>query len=192
MVVADALSLVLEADTSNYETNMKKAEQETQDLRKEQDSLAFQNSVTLASFEALTSGLNGIVGGYSKTINAANDLNIVNEKQYESLLRSQKQLELLVGPLELVISGFKIFNAVLLMNPLILLAVAIVALVALLVYLEVTTGAVTETFTLMHQAILLMIRPVTDLQDAFEGLQTKFENLTNIGDRVSGYVGSIT
>ena len=192
MVVADALSLVLEAETSNYENNIRKAEKETQDLRKEQDSLAFQNSVTLASFEALTSGLNGIVGGYSKTINAAKDLNMVNEEQYESLLRSQKQLELLVGPLELVISGFKIFNAVLLMNPLILLAVAIVALVALLVYLELKTGAVTETFTLLHRSIVLMVRPITDLQDAFDGLQQKFENLTNIGDRVSGYIGSIT
>ena len=95
MAIADALSLVLEAETSNYENNIKKAEKSTKDLQKEQDSLAFQNSVTLASFEALTSGLNGIVGGYSKTINAAKDLNIVNEEQYESLLRSQKQLELL-------------------------------------------------------------------------------------------------
>ena len=191
MAVADALSLVLEAETSNYENNIKRAEKETQGLRKEQDSLAFQNSVTLASFEALTSGLNGIVGGYSKTINAANDLNIVNEEQYESLLRSQKQLELLVGPLELVISGFKIFNAVLLMNPLILLAVAIIAIVALLVYLEVTTGAVTETFMLMNNAVIMMIQPFQDLSDMLDGLQTKFENLVNIGNRASGYIESI-
>ena len=191
MAIADALSLVLEAETSNYENNIKKAEKETQNLRKGQDSLAFQNSVTLASFEALTSGLNGIVGGYSKTINAAKDLNIVNEEQYESLLRSQKQLELLVGPLELVISGFKIFNAVLLMNPLILLAVTIIAVVALLVYLEVTTGAVTETFMLMNNAVIMMIQPFQDLSDLLDGLQTKFENLTNIGDRASGYLGSI-
>ena len=191
MAIADALSLVLEAETSNYENNIKRAEKETQGLRKEQDSLAFQNSVTLASFEALTSGLNGIVGGYSKTINAANDLNIVNEEQYESLLRSQKQLELLVGPLELVISGFKIFNAVLLMNPLILLAVAIIAIVALLVYLEVTTGAVTETFMLMNNAVIMMIQPFQDLSDMLDGLQTKFENLVNIGNRASGYIESI-
>mgnify|MGYP003645735946 CR=1 FL=1 len=192
MAVADALQLVLEADVTNYEQGMEKAEQSTQDFKKEQDSAAFQNQVTLASLEAMTSGLNGLVGGYSKTINAAKDLNMVNEAQYESLLRSQKQLELLVGPLELVISGFKIFNAVLLMNPIILIVAGIAILILGLVYLEMKTQFASNAFKEMATTVRMMSVWVGGLSDGLDGLVSKFEIIGDIGDKLTGYVGSIT
>mgnify|MGYP003146256420 FL=1 len=94
----------------------------------------------MAAMEALTSGLNGLIGGYSKTINAARDLGMVNEAQYQQMIDMQKQFELLAGPLEMVISGFKLLNAVMLMNPVILIVVAIIALIAVLVIIEMKTG----------------------------------------------------
>ena len=192
MTTVDALNIVMEADTTNFQAGMRQAESSTADLRKEQDSAAFQAQVLMGAMEQLTSGLNGLVGGYSKSINAAKDLNMVNEEQYESLLKTQKQMELVIGPLELVISGFKIFNAVLLLNPIILVVAAIALLILGLTYLELKTGIITDSFRAMGDAIQGIIDYIEGLADGLDNLTSKFDVITDIGDRVSGYVGSIT
>ena len=188
----DALTLVLEADTQGFQQGMKRAQKSAKDLQEDQNALAFQNGVLLASLESLTSGLNGLVGGYSKTINAARDMNIINEQQYEGLLQTQKQMELLIGPVEMVISTFKIFNAVLLMNPIILIVMAIIALVVVLVLIEKETGIFIGTLRSMNDVFQAMIMDIKGIGDGLEGLTSKFEIFGDIGDKISGYVGSIT
>ena len=192
MTTVDALNIVMEADTTDFQAGMKQAESSTSSLRKEQDSAAFQAQVYMGALEQLTSGLNGLVGGYSKSINAAKDLNMVSEEQYESLLRTQKQMELIIGPLELVISGFKIFNAVLLLNPIMLVVAAIALLIIGLTFLELKTGVISDAFNSMGEAIKGIIDYIESLADGLDNLTSKFDVIGDIGDRVSGYVGSIT
>ena len=192
MATADALTLVLEADPTNFEQGMGRAEQSADDFKQTQEQVAMQNLETMAAMEAVTSGLNGLVGGYSKTINAARDMNIINEQQYEGLLQTQKQMELLIGPVEMVISTFKIFNAVLLMNPIILIVMAIIALVVVLVLIEKETGIFIGTLRSMNDVFQAMIMDIKGIGDGLEGLTSKFEIFGDIGDKISGYVGSIT
>ena len=192
MAVADALTLVLEADPTNFEQGMGRAEQAADDFKDTQEEVALQNLETMAAMEALTSGLNGLVGGYSKSINAAKDMNIVTEEQYEALLQTQKQMELLIGPIEMVISAVKIMNAVMLMNPVILIVAAIIALIVVLVLIEKETGVFTDALGKMNDAVKELVDWIQGLADGLDGLVSKFDVIGDIGDKISGYVGSIT
>ena len=192
MPEVDALTLVLEADPTNFEQGMDRAEQSADEFKQTQEQVELQNLQTMAAMEALTSGLNGLIGGYSKTINAARDLGMVNEEQYQQMIDMQKQFELLAGPLEMVISGFKLLNAVMLMNPVILIVVAIIALIAVLVIIEMKTGIFINSLEKMNDAVKELVDWIQGLADGLDGLTAKFDILGDIGDRVSGYVGSIT
>ena len=192
MAVADALTLVLEADPTNFEQGMERAEQSADDFKDTQEQVELQNLETMAAMESLTSGLNGLVGGYSKSINAAKDMNIVTEEQYEALLQTQKQMELLIGPIEMVISSVKIMNAVMLMNPVILIVAAIIALIVVLALIEKETGIFINALEKMNYAVKDLVEWIQGLGDGLDGLVSKFDILGDIGDRVSGYIGSIT
>tara|TARA_R100000458_G_scaffold11194_1_gene8916 strand:+ start:2117 stop:2695 length:579 start_codon:yes stop_codon:yes gene_type:complete len=192
MAVADALTLVLEADPTNFEQGMGKAEQAADDFKEKQEEVALQNLETMASLEAITSGLNGLVGGYSKGINAMRDMNYVSEEQYQSLLQLQKQMELVIGPIEMIISAVKIMNAVMLMNPIMLIVVAIIALVAVLIILEMKFGVITSSIQLANEAMKDFKEWIFGIGDGLDGLAAKFEIIGDIGDKLTGYVGSIT
>ena len=192
MAVADALTLVLEADPTNFEQGMGRAEQSADGFKESQEQVALQNLETMAALEQFTSGLNGLVGGYSKSINAAKDMNMVTEQQYEALLQTQKQMELLIGPIEMVISAVKIMNAVMLMNPVILIVVAIIALIVVLALIEKETGIFINALEKMNDAVKELVDWIQGLGDGLDGLVAKFDIIGDIGDRVSGYIGSIT
>jgi hypothetical protein len=173
----DALNMVLQADASNFEQGMGKAENAADDFKEKQEEVALQNLETMAALEAVTSGLNGLVGGYSKSINAARDMNIVSEAQYESLLQTQKQMELLIGPIEMIISVTKIMNAVMLMNPMILIAVAIIALIAGLVLLEMKYGTLTKAVESMNDVFDKWKQTVSDIKDQIDGLLSRADGI---------------
>jgi hypothetical protein len=182
----DALNMVLQADASNFEQGMGKAENAADDFKEKQEQVAMQNLETMAALEAVTSGLNGLVGGYSKSINAARDMNIVSEAQYETLLQTQKQMELLIGPIEMIISVTKIMNAVMLMNPMILIAVAIIALIAGLVLLEMKYGTLTKAVEDMNEVFDKWKQTVSDIKDQIDGLLSRADGITDLGDRITG------
>lgn len=186
MPEVDALTLVLEADPSNFEQGMDRAEQSADEFKQTQENVELQNLQTMAALEGLTSGLNGLVGGYSKTINAAKDLGMVNERQYEDMLALQKQFELIAGPMEMVISGMKLMNAVMLMNPVILIVVAIIALIAVLIYLEIKFGVITNAVESMNDVFDAWKEKVDNIKDSIDGLLSKADAITDIGDRITG------
>ena len=186
MATADALTLVLEADPTNFEQGMGRAEQSADDFKQTQEQVAMQNLETMAAMEAVTSGLNGLVGGYSKSINAARDMNIVSEAQYETLLKTQKQMELLIGPIEMIISVTKIMNAVMLMNPIILIVIAVIALVAVLILLEMKFGVLTSAVESINDVFDAWKEKVDNIKDSIDGLLSKADAITDIGDRITG------
>ena len=163
-----------------------KAEKAADDFKQEQEQVAMQNLETMAALEAVTSGLNGLVGGYSKSINAARDMNIVSEAQYESLLQTQKQMELLIGPIEMIISVTKIMNAVMLMNPMILITIAIIALIAGLILLEHKYGTLTKAVEDMNDVFDHWRGIISDVKDQIDGLLSRADGITDLGDRITG------
>ena len=88
MATADALTLVLEADPTNFEDGMGRAEQSADDFKQTQEQVAMQNLETMAAMEAVTSGLNGLVGGYSKSINAMKDMMMGMHKKKKDVIQA--------------------------------------------------------------------------------------------------------
>ena len=205
MAEIDRLEVVLSAQphADKYAADMKKAEGATDQFADSTAEASLQSINQLQQLEALSSGVNGLVGGYSKMIAATERLGLVNEEQFKMLQKTQGAMELIAGPIEIIIALKKLsavasmahtgalagetaatgaattatwsLNAALYANPVGAIVIAIIALIAVLYILERKFGLVTAG--------------VEMLGDAFErvkdGIQWITDNAGNAVDALS-------
>ena len=77
-------------------------------------------------------------------------------------------------------------NAVMLMNPMILIAVAIIALIAGLVLLEMKFGTLTKAVESMNDVFDHWKSIISDVKDQIDGLLSRADGITDLGDRITG------
>tara|TARA_R110002051_G_scaffold324945_2_gene424731 strand:+ start:66 stop:731 length:666 start_codon:yes stop_codon:yes gene_type:complete len=220
VTVVGELVTVLEADTSNLEDGFKKAGDATDQYTQEQQAASLATMETLARQEALLGSMNQVIGGYGKMVGAAQKLNLVTEEQFQALEKSRAALEMAAGPIEIYIAlkkakvamevkdkvttkgatkavvghtgAMAALNAVYMANPLIFIVVLVVALVASLYLLEKRFGAVTYLVEELTKVFKYLKDGVDGVTASVTGLGDKMGVIGDIGDRMTGFVGSIT
>ena len=220
MVAVDELMVVLDADPTGLEEGMGRAAQSTDDFTQAQQAASLATMEQLARQEAMVGSLNQVIGGYGKMGGAAQKLGIINEEQFQQFEKSRAAMELIAGPLEIFIALKKLqtavtvestaattagstatkgatastwgFNTALLANPVVLIVVAIIALIGALYVLEKRFGLVTSAVDALTVPFQLLLGIIKDVIDRVDDLTSKFDVLGDVGDRVSGFVGSIT
>ena len=219
-VVVGELVSVLEADSSGAVDGFKKAGDATKEYEEKQRTASLATMEMLARQEALLSSLNQVTGGYGKMIGAAQKLNIVTEEQFVALEKSRAALEMAAGPIEIYIALKKAkvameakdnamtgastkatvkhtgamarLNAVYMANPLIFIAVLVVALVASLYLLEKRFGTITWMVNGLSKMFRKFKQDIDTVTASVTGLGDKMGVIGDIGDKITGYVGSIT
>jgi|TARA_R100000049_G_C1948542_1_gene94818 hypothetical protein len=220
MVAVDELMVVLDADPTGLEEGMGRAAQSTDDFTQAQQAASLATMEQLARQEAMVGSLNQVIGGYGKMGGAAQKLGIINEEQFQQFEKSRAALELMVGPMEIFIALKKMqtamtasstaattagsaatkgatastwgFNAALLANPIVLIVVAVILLIGALYVLEKRFGLVTMAVGALVFPFKLWLDTLQSVIGAVEDLVSKMDVLGDVGDRVSGFVGSIT
>ena len=220
MVAVDELMVVLDADPTGLEEGMGRAAQSTDDFTQAQQAASLATMEQLARQEAMVGSLNQVIGGYGKMGGAAQKLGIINEEQFQQFEKSRAAMELMAGPMEIFIALKKLqtaatvestaatgagsaatkgatastwgFNTALLANPIVLIVVAVILLIGALYVLERKFGLVTMAVEGLTNYFKTMYDAITDVVDGVENLISKIDVLGDIGDRVTGFVGSIT
>ena len=197
------INVVLEGDSGSLtrETNrgadsQKRLEEETQKAN-----IAFLAQV--ARYQAMTAALNQTIGGLNKFAGGLEAIGF--EKTAEATRKLTKGLELIAGPAEIYLAYQTLqialaqkdvaskgaqttatgiltaaqmkLNAVMAMNPFILIAVAIVVLVVALVALEKKFGLVTKI--------------VDGFNNSLESMEDHFMKIVNLGKGVASVLGKI-
>ena len=197
------INVVLEGDSGSLtrETNrgadsQKRLEEETQKAN-----IAFLAQV--ARYQAMTAALNQTIGGLNKFAGGLEAIGF--EKTAEATRKLTKGLELIAGPAEIYLAYQTLqialaqkdvaskgaqttatgiltaaqmkLNAVMAMNPFILIAVAIVVLVVALVALEKKFGLVTKI--------------VDGFNNSLESMEDHFMKIVNLGKGVASVMGKI-
>ena len=180
MPEVDRLQIVLDADTGEYVRDMDDAEKATREFAEESEKATLQNIEMMVALEGLSGGLNQVVGGYSKSIASAQQLGIVNEQQYKTLEKFRYQMELVAGPMEVVIALNKLdastkillsqatatqsattkgatvsqwsLNTAMMASPIFIIGATIVALIVILYALEKKFGLVTKSVDALNDA----------------------------------------
>tara|TARA_R100000458_G_C8274519_1_gene249476 strand:- start:1373 stop:2038 length:666 start_codon:yes stop_codon:yes gene_type:complete len=219
-VIVGELVSVLEADSSNLEEGFKKAGQATKDYEEKQRTASLATMETLARQEALLSSLNQVTGGYGKVIGSLQKLNWVTEEQFIWLEKSRAAMEMIAGPIEVYIALKKAkvaleakdtkaskgstvatkaqtgamarLNAVMYANPLVFIIALVVVLVASLYMLEKKFGAVTYLVEELTKVFNSWKEGIDGITASVTGLGDKMGIIGDIGDKMTGFVGSIT
>jgi hypothetical protein len=220
MATVQELNVVMDADPSGLEEGMNKASDATDDFTLSQEAASLATLETIAKQEAMVSSLNQVIGGYSKMGGAAQKLGLINEKQFKQFEQSRAALELMAGPLEIIIALQKLktvtakadttatvaqdgatksatastwgFNTALLANPMVLLVAAIIAVIGALYYLEKRFKFVTQSVEIISEAFKNFFDMIEGGVKVFTDLGGAMDAVGDIGDRITGFVGSIT
>tara|TARA_R100001463_G_C3537306_1_gene222126 strand:+ start:569 stop:1234 length:666 start_codon:yes stop_codon:yes gene_type:complete len=220
VTVVGELVAVLEADTADLEQGFDKAGAATDRYAQEQQAASLATMETLARQEALLGSMNQVIGGYGKMVGAAQKLNLVTEEQFQQLEKSRAALEMAAGPIEIYIALKKAkvameakdntmtgastkatvkhtgamarLNAVYMANPLIFIAVLVVALVASLYLLEKRFGTITWMVDGLAKMFRKFKEDIDSVSGSVTGLGDKMGIIGDIGDKMTGYIGSIT
>ena len=219
MVAVDELMVVLDADPTGLEEGMDRAAQSTDEFAQAQQAASLATMEQLARQEAMVGSLNQVIGGYGKMGGAAQKLGIINEEQFQQFEKSRAALELMVGPMEIFIALKKMqtamtasstaattagsaatkgatastwgFNTALLANPVVIIVVAIIALIGALYVLERKFGLVTMAVDGLTAYFRFLYDIIDNVVNSMDDLISKLDVVGDIGDRVSGFVGSI-
>ena len=219
-VIVGELVSVLEADASGLEEGFNKAGKATENYEEKQRTASLATMETLAKQEALLSSLNQVTGGYGKMIGAAQKLNLVTEEQFIALEKSRAAMEMAAGPIEIFIALKKAkvametsdtaatgastvatkkatgsmarLNAVMYANPLVFIIALVIAMVAALYLLEKRFGLVTKLVEKLGEGFDLWRQYIDGVVASLTGLGDKMGIIGDIGDKMTGYVGSIT
>jgi len=219
-VIVGELVSVLEADSSGLEEGFNKAGKATENYEEKQRTASLATMETLAKQEALLSSLNQVTGGYGKMIGAAQKLNLVTEEQFIALEKSRAAMEMAAGPIEIFIALKKAkvametsdtaatgastvatkkatgsmarLNAVMYANPLVFIIALVIAMVAALYLLEKRFGLVTKLVEKLGEGFDLWRQYIDGVVASLTGLGDKMGIIGDIGDKMTGYVGSIT
>ena len=220
VTVVGELVAVLEADTADLEQGFNKASDATERFAQEQQAASLATMETLARQEALLGSMNQVIGGYGRMIGAAQKLNLVTEEQFQTLEKSRAALEMAAGPIEIYIALKKAkvalemrdtaattmstaatkqstgamarLNMVMMANPLIFIITLVVALVGSLYLLEKRFGSVTWIVEKLGEVFDEWSGKIDLVTASITGLGDKMGVIGDIGDKMTGYVGSIT
>ena len=220
MVTVQELNVVMDADPSGLEQGMDRAADATDEFREAQKLASLQTLEAIAKQEAMVGSLNQVIGGYSKMGGAAQKLGIINEEQFQQFEKSRAALELMAGPLEIIIALQKLktvttnvdtaataaqdgvtkkatastigFNTALLANPMVLIVAAIIAVIGALFYLEKRFRFVTQSVEIITEAFKDLFDLIGNGVAVFTDLGGAMDAVGDIGDKITGFVGSIT
>jgi len=220
MATVQEVQVVMDADPSGLEDGMNRASDATDDFSQSQSAASLATMEQLARQEAMVSSLNQVIGGYGKMGGAAQKLGILNEEQFKQFEKSRAAMELLAGPMEIIIALKKLkiamtkaetsadvaldastkktttstwgFNTALLANPMVWIVVAIIAVIAALVYLEKKFKFVTQSVEIITDAFKELFDIIFGGVKVFTDLGGAMDAVGDIGDRITGFVGSIT
>ena len=220
VTVVGELVTVLEADTSDLEDGFKKAGDATDKYTQEQQAASLATMETLARQEALLGSMNQVIGGYGKMGGALQKLGVLNEEQFQQFEKSRAAMELAAGPIEVYIAlkkakaaleykdatatktstaatitstgAMKKLNMVLRANPIIFIISLVIAFALALYSLEKRFGSITFVIEQMSKVFNKFKDDLDMLTASVTGLGDKMGVIGDIGDRLTGFVGSIT
>ena len=199
-VVLEGNSSSLTRETDRGSDSQKRLEKSTQNAN-----IAFLAQV--ARYQAMTAALNQTIGGLNKLAGGLEEIGF--EKTAEGTRKFTKLLELVAGPAEIYLAYLTLsialgqkdiqtksgqtvatgvlatataaLNAVMALNPFILIAMAIIVLIGALILLEKKFGFITKSVDMLNAALDRMDELVTSLINGVGGLTSVFGRFTGIG-----------
>ena len=183
------ISVVLEGNATSLTNATNKGAESQRNLKKNTDSANIAFLAQVARYQAMTAALNQTIGGLNKLAGGLEAIGF--EKQAEMTRQFTKYLELVAGPAEIYLAYLTLsiamgqkdiatkagqkaatdgltksttgLNAAMAANPMVLIALSIVAVVAMLYILERETGKVTAVIEGLNKALRDLIETFTSL-----------------------------
>ena len=183
------ISVVLEGNATSLSNATNKGADAQKNLKKNTDSANIAFLAQVARYQAMTAALNQTIGGLNKLAGGLEAIGF--EKQAEMTRQFTKYLELVAGPAEIYLAYLTLsiamgqkdiatkagqkaatdgltksttgLNAAMAANPMVLIALSIVAVVAMLYILERETGKVTAVIEGLNKALRDLIETFTSL-----------------------------
>ena len=183
------ISVVLEGNATSLSNATNKGADAQRNLKKNTDSANIAFLAQVARYQAMTAALNQTIGGLNKLAGGLEAIGF--EKQAEMTRQFTKYLELVAGPAEIYLAYLTLsiamgqkdiatkagqkaatdgltksttgLNAAMAANPMVLIALSIVAVVAMLYILERETGKVTAVIEGLNKALRDLIETFTSL-----------------------------
>ena len=194
------ISVVLEGNASSLSSATEKASNSQKDLKTNTDSANISFLAQVARYQAMTAALNQTIGGLNKFAGGLEAIGM--EKTAEATRKFTKLLELVAGPAEIYLAYMTLtiamgkkdvktkgaqtaatgvlatataaLNAVMAMNPFILIAVAIVVVVLALVALEKKFGIITKGVDMLNEGLFALEELLLKIVKAAKGLISTF------------------
>ena len=183
------ISVVLEGNATSLTNATNQGAKAQGNLKKNTDSANIAFLAQVARYQAMTAALNQTIGGLNKLAGGLEAIGF--EKQAEMTRQFTKYLELVAGPAEIYLAYLTLsiamgqkdiatkagqkaatdgltksttgLNAAMAANPMVLIALSIVAVVAMLYILERETGKVTAVIEGLNKALRDLIETFTSL-----------------------------
>tara|TARA_R110002020_G_scaffold73484_1_gene188336 strand:- start:3988 stop:4650 length:663 start_codon:yes stop_codon:yes gene_type:complete len=212
------VSVVLEGNSTSLESASNRGAGSQDKLKKSTQEANIEFLAQVARYQAMTAALNQTIGGLNKLAGGMEAIGL--EKTAEATRKLTKGLELIAGPAEIylayqtlsialaqkdvaakgkqtaatgVLAGATAaLNAVMALNPMILIAMAVIVLIGVLILLEKKFGFVTKSVDMLNNALNRMDELVTKLVNGVRGLGSVFDKLNplnagkNLGKLVQG------
>ena len=201
------ISVVLEGKAGSLTSATDQGSESQKRLKKSTQAANIEFLAQIARYQAMTAALNQTIGGFNKFAGGLEAIGF--ERTAEATRTLTKGLELIAGPAEIYLAyqtlsiamGKKdvktkgsqtaatgvlatatgYLNAVMALNPFILIAVAIVVLILALVYLEKKFGLITKSIDMLNEALFKVDRFIRKISDGIGGLVA---SLDTVGDAI--------
>lgn len=197
------VSVVLEGNSTSLESASNRGAGSQDKLKKSTQEANIEFLAQITRYQAMTAALNQTIGGLNKLAGGMEAIGL--EKTAEATRKLTKGLELIAGPAEIylayqtlsialaqkdvaakgkqtaatgVLAGATAaLNAVMALNPMILIAMAVIVLIGVLILLEKKFGFVTKSVDMLNNALNRMDELVTKLVNGVRGLGSVFDKL---------------
>ena len=194
------ISVVLEGNASSMTQATKKGSKSQKDLENATKNANIAMLAQLARFQAMTAAMNQTVGGLNKLAGGLEALGF--ERSAEAMRKFTKIMELIIGPMEIYLAYKTLsiamsygdakakttdaaatgvlavaqgaLNAVMAMNPFILIAMAIVIVVLALIHLEKKFGIITKAVDALNDGLQALEELLLKIVRAAKGLISTF------------------
>lgn len=203
------VSVVLEGDSNSLTNATDRGSRSQKNLKKSTDDANLAFLAQVARYQAMTAALNQTIGGLNKLAGGLEAIGF--EKTAESTRKFTKLLELFAGPAEIYLAYLTLtialgqkdvatkgaqttatgilttaqmkLNAAMAMNPLVIIAVAIVVLLVALYALEKRFGFVTKQIDKLNNALQTMDEFLGRIRDGWKGVEV---GMKRVSDLISG------
>ena len=201
------ISVVLEGNATGLSNATNKGAESQRNLKKNTQAANIEFLAQVARYQAMTAALNQTIGGLNKFAGGLEAIGF--ERAAEGTRKFTKLLELIAGPAEIYLAYLTLsiamgkkdvatkgaqtaatgalatatayLNAVMLLNPFILIAVAIVVLVVALVALEKKFRVITKSVDMLNEALFRVDMFFGRIRDSIAGLVASMDA---IGDAI--------